>query len=327
MDQMAEAIAMDPLEFRLKNAQETGEVTGQGMVFRSCGFQECLRTAAERSDFQRKHREYAARQRDTGALQARHRHCFDAARGRRREDLSVGRLRHHPQAGRLRAPDADHRCLRNRPGLGDGADATGLRGARPADVRGDRDQQRHRHHALGRRRARQPHHLHRRQLGARRGAPGQGQDPGGRGRQVRVRGRHAGPEGRTHRARRHRRAPQRPRPVPAQPALQRPGRTGDDQFLLRAAQHAPGQGLQGRRVGGLRVGHPDRRGRGRHRHRRGAHGQGDGSPRRRPRAEPAGHRRTGRRRHRHGPGLRADRKPGDRGRARAQSRTSATTSW
>jgi xanthine dehydrogenase molybdenum-binding subunit len=63
MDQMAEAIAMDPLEFRLKNAQETGEVTGQGMVFRSCGFQECLRTAAQRSDFQRKHREYAARQR------------------------------------------------------------------------------------------------------------------------------------------------------------------------------------------------------------------------------------------------------------------------
>jgi xanthine dehydrogenase molybdenum-binding subunit len=36
------------------------------MVFRSCGFQECLRTAAERSDFQRKHREYAARQGEPG---------------------------------------------------------------------------------------------------------------------------------------------------------------------------------------------------------------------------------------------------------------------
>ena len=60
MDKMAQAIAMDPLAFRLKNAQVVGEVTGQGMVFRSCGFQDCLRTAAGRSDFSRKHREYAA---------------------------------------------------------------------------------------------------------------------------------------------------------------------------------------------------------------------------------------------------------------------------
>ncbi len=66
MDKMAEALDIDPLDFRLKNAQVTGEVTGQGMVFRSCGFQQCLRTAAERSGFQRKHREYAARQREPG---------------------------------------------------------------------------------------------------------------------------------------------------------------------------------------------------------------------------------------------------------------------
>jgi CO/xanthine dehydrogenase Mo-binding subunit len=66
MDEMAEAIGMDPLAFRLMNAQETGEVSGQGMVFRSCGFRECISTAAERSDFQRKHREYAARQDEPG---------------------------------------------------------------------------------------------------------------------------------------------------------------------------------------------------------------------------------------------------------------------
>jgi xanthine dehydrogenase molybdenum-binding subunit len=42
MDRMAQAIGMDPLEFRLPNAQVAGEVSGQGMVFRSCGFQECL---------------------------------------------------------------------------------------------------------------------------------------------------------------------------------------------------------------------------------------------------------------------------------------------
>ena len=68
MDRMALAIGMDPLAFRLKNAQETGEVTGQGMIFRSCGFQDCLRTAAERSDFSRKHREHAAQRDDPGAI-------------------------------------------------------------------------------------------------------------------------------------------------------------------------------------------------------------------------------------------------------------------
>ena len=56
MDKLAEAIGMDPLEFRLKNAQDAGEITPQGMNFKSCGFKDCLRTAAERSSYQRKHR-------------------------------------------------------------------------------------------------------------------------------------------------------------------------------------------------------------------------------------------------------------------------------
>ncbi len=60
MDRMAEAVGMGALQFRLLNAQQAGEVTGQGMVFRSCGFADCLRTAAERSDFVRKHAQYAA---------------------------------------------------------------------------------------------------------------------------------------------------------------------------------------------------------------------------------------------------------------------------
>ena len=54
MDKMAEAIGMGPLEFRLKNAQDEGEVSGQGMDFKSCGFKDCLNIAAERSDFKRK---------------------------------------------------------------------------------------------------------------------------------------------------------------------------------------------------------------------------------------------------------------------------------
>jgi xanthine dehydrogenase molybdenum-binding subunit len=51
---------MDPLAFRLLNAQEPGETTGQGMVFRTCGLRDCLETAAQRSDFMAKHAAYRA---------------------------------------------------------------------------------------------------------------------------------------------------------------------------------------------------------------------------------------------------------------------------
>jgi xanthine dehydrogenase molybdenum-binding subunit len=55
MDELAEAVGMDPLEFRLHNAQKAGETTGEGMVFHTCGLQECLETAAKRSDYVKKH--------------------------------------------------------------------------------------------------------------------------------------------------------------------------------------------------------------------------------------------------------------------------------
>jgi len=61
MDKLAEAVGMDGLAFRLKNAQDPGEVTPQGMHFNSCGFKECLTTAAARSDFLRKQAENRAR--------------------------------------------------------------------------------------------------------------------------------------------------------------------------------------------------------------------------------------------------------------------------
>ncbi len=54
MDTLAEAVGMDPLAFRLHNAQQPGEVTPQGMVFRSCGLRECLETAARASQFSQK---------------------------------------------------------------------------------------------------------------------------------------------------------------------------------------------------------------------------------------------------------------------------------
>jgi xanthine dehydrogenase molybdenum-binding subunit len=51
MDQLAELVGMDSLAFRLHNAQQPGETTPQGMVFRSCGLPDCLRAAAEASGF------------------------------------------------------------------------------------------------------------------------------------------------------------------------------------------------------------------------------------------------------------------------------------
>ncbi|MCK9382665.1 MAG: xanthine dehydrogenase family protein molybdopterin-binding subunit [Sulfuritalea sp.] len=60
MDMLAEKIGMDPLAFRLKNAQDAGETTGQGMSFKSCGFKDCLTTAATRSDYSRKVQENVA---------------------------------------------------------------------------------------------------------------------------------------------------------------------------------------------------------------------------------------------------------------------------
>ena len=68
MDRLAEEIGMDPLEFRLKNAQEPGEVTPQGMNFKSCGLKDCLETAAARGDYRRKQRENMTRWNDTNPI-------------------------------------------------------------------------------------------------------------------------------------------------------------------------------------------------------------------------------------------------------------------
>jgi xanthine dehydrogenase molybdenum-binding subunit len=54
VDLLAGELGLDSLELRLRNAQEHGETTGQGMVLKSCGLRECLTTAAERSGWKEK---------------------------------------------------------------------------------------------------------------------------------------------------------------------------------------------------------------------------------------------------------------------------------
>jgi xanthine dehydrogenase molybdenum-binding subunit len=64
MDKLAEALGIDALAIRLKNAQDPGETTPQGMHFKTCGLKQCLSTAAQRSDFLAKHAANRARRRD-----------------------------------------------------------------------------------------------------------------------------------------------------------------------------------------------------------------------------------------------------------------------
>ena len=60
MDMLADLVELDPLEFHLKNAQKSGEVTPQKSFLRECALAECLETAAAASDYSRKRKEYAA---------------------------------------------------------------------------------------------------------------------------------------------------------------------------------------------------------------------------------------------------------------------------
>jgi xanthine dehydrogenase molybdenum-binding subunit len=50
MDRLAEALRLDPVEFRLRNANRPNEETPQGLRITSCGLSECLAAVAARAD-------------------------------------------------------------------------------------------------------------------------------------------------------------------------------------------------------------------------------------------------------------------------------------
>jgi xanthine dehydrogenase molybdenum-binding subunit len=54
IDLLADKLGMEPFELRLRNAQEPGETTGQGLVLKTCGLRECLTAVAERSGWREK---------------------------------------------------------------------------------------------------------------------------------------------------------------------------------------------------------------------------------------------------------------------------------
>ncbi|MBN2563307.1 MAG: molybdopterin-dependent oxidoreductase [Phycisphaerae bacterium] len=60
VDQLAAELGMDPLSLRLKNANQPGETTGQGMVLTTCGLAECLEAAARNAGWESKRRTLSA---------------------------------------------------------------------------------------------------------------------------------------------------------------------------------------------------------------------------------------------------------------------------
>lgn len=50
MDQLAEALQMDPVDFRVRNANRPNSETPQGLIITSCGLKECLQAVAAAAD-------------------------------------------------------------------------------------------------------------------------------------------------------------------------------------------------------------------------------------------------------------------------------------
>ena len=60
MDKLAELVGMDPIAFRLKNAQAPGEITPNGSLLSDCALADCIEIAAEQTDFLARHAANAA---------------------------------------------------------------------------------------------------------------------------------------------------------------------------------------------------------------------------------------------------------------------------
>jgi len=66
-EQVADALGMDPMDLRLRNANRTGDVTPQGMRITSCGLAECLETVRRQSGWDRRRGRLRDRRRGLGA--------------------------------------------------------------------------------------------------------------------------------------------------------------------------------------------------------------------------------------------------------------------
>jgi len=66
MEELADALGMDPMDLRLRNANQPGDVTPQGMQITSCGLSECLRIVREQSGWDERRGRMRERHRGLG---------------------------------------------------------------------------------------------------------------------------------------------------------------------------------------------------------------------------------------------------------------------
>jgi len=67
MEELADALRIDPMDLRLRNANQSGDVTPQGMKITSCGLSECLRIVREQSGWDERRGKLRERNRGLGA--------------------------------------------------------------------------------------------------------------------------------------------------------------------------------------------------------------------------------------------------------------------
>ncbi len=67
MEELADALGMDPMDLRLRNANQSGDVTPQGMEITSCGLSQCLSIVREQSGWDNRRGKMRDRHRGLGA--------------------------------------------------------------------------------------------------------------------------------------------------------------------------------------------------------------------------------------------------------------------
>ncbi|HLG08718.1 MAG TPA: xanthine dehydrogenase family protein molybdopterin-binding subunit [Gaiellaceae bacterium] len=67
MEELADALGMDPMDLRLRNANQSGDVTPQGLQITSCGLDECIQLVREQSGWDERRGRMRDRNRGLGA--------------------------------------------------------------------------------------------------------------------------------------------------------------------------------------------------------------------------------------------------------------------
>lgn len=88
IDLLADKLGMDKAEIRLKNANEKGEVTGQGLHYDTCGHKDCLETVIKKSKY------HSFRNSDNGTLRNTNKNEFTYNGSRFKKGIGLASMLH-----------------------------------------------------------------------------------------------------------------------------------------------------------------------------------------------------------------------------------------